>query len=451
MHVRVQAPVPLLLMVLAVIIASLNVASGSSSNNPSAANPKKDDGSIGVGSVGDSLSPLLPLIWGGDYDGAEDLHTKNVFTPRLQDALQSSFTRFLKRQRSRTDLVLTYGIFRGQSSLRRVRNYLAAERAEPEDNGTRDVIREILLSVNGESKTLLSLAMLLLLSEVEGRTGKEEGDGGNICGDVAHEVLLGVNLDNVEEAEYAATHPGETNWSKQHPLSDVDDMAHSLIHRLEGNRRGEGNHTGYENAKYWIAGGPKLNPTIPPPIMTDAGDANLNGTVPSRTRTKPVGRYNPVPWRLAKFARRRAPTAAKLGVVAPGAERREGSSLSARDDDDDSEDNIMPGHDDDVQHDVIAGGGRRRTVRVRRGCWDAIRFIDLVRMCYSPPRVSVKDDSEKMIPCSDDDFEALREELQLLQAEELRLLLRYEMLRLSGLSDDEICLRFGADFDPNTY
>ena len=74
--------------------------------------------------------------------------------------------------------------------------------------------------------------------------------------DAAHEVLLGVTKTNLEEAEYAATHPG-SGWAEAHPLSDSADMLHAILHRLEGPAVGEGNHTGYVNAKYWLAGGGK--------------------------------------------------------------------------------------------------------------------------------------------------------------------------------------------------
>lgn len=72
--------------------------------------------------------------------------------------------------------------------------------------------------------------------------------------DAAHEVVLGVKPTNVADAEYAAAHPG--TWKE--PLSDLDDWIHSLIHRsIEGDALGEGKHTGWENACYWAAGGPK--------------------------------------------------------------------------------------------------------------------------------------------------------------------------------------------------
>ena len=73
--------------------------------------------------------------------------------------------------------------------------------------------------------------------------------------DAAHDVILGVTTwEDLDLAEYAATHSGLTNWSQTHPLSDVDDVIHSMIHRLEGSAVGEGGYTGYQNAKYWLAG-----------------------------------------------------------------------------------------------------------------------------------------------------------------------------------------------------
>ena len=50
----------------------------------------------------------------------------------------------------------------------------------------------------------------------------------------SHEVVLGVSPAELEEAEYAASHPGETSWSEDHPLTTASDMIHSIIHRLEG-------------------------------------------------------------------------------------------------------------------------------------------------------------------------------------------------------------------------
>ncbi|CAB9510703.1 expressed unknown protein [Seminavis robusta] len=69
--------------------------------------------------------------------------------------------------------------------------------------------------------------------------------------------------DNLEEAEHAAPHRGQANWAEQHPLSDGADILLTVIHRLvEGNDLGEGDQTGYDNARYWDAGGPKLLSTL---------------------------------------------------------------------------------------------------------------------------------------------------------------------------------------------
>jgi hypothetical protein len=142
--------------------------------------------------------------------------------------------------------------------------------------------------------------------------------------DAAHEVILGVQWNNPEEAEYAATHRGETDWAEEHPPSDHDDLVHSIIHRLEGDSKGEGGHAGFENAKYWVAGGPKLRSFIG------------NSTVVHRT--------------LRRLCKRVAPSL-------------EGKLIAER----------------ERSHEIIAGGGggNRRTVHVARGCFDPVAFIDL--------------------------------------------------------------------------
>jgi hypothetical protein len=97
------------------------------------------------------------------------------------------------------------------------------------------------------NRTSIILAPLLILLH-----------GGQYSLDKAHELILGVNRTNIEQAEYAATHPGKTSWSVDHPLDADQDLLHALIHRLEGETAGEGGHTGFENAKYWLAGGGKM-------------------------------------------------------------------------------------------------------------------------------------------------------------------------------------------------
>jgi hypothetical protein len=89
----------------------------------------------------------------------------------------------------------------------------------------------------GEASMTHILAPLLILIH-----------GDSCCLDKAHELILGVNRTNIDEAEYAAMNPG-TSWSEDHSLNSDQDMLHALIHRIEGDKIGEGGYTGYENAK----------------------------------------------------------------------------------------------------------------------------------------------------------------------------------------------------------
>lgn len=141
--------------------------------------------------------------------------------------------------------------------------------------------------------------------------------------DAAHDVILGITLDNVEEGEYAASHRGETNWMQEHPLSDSADLIHAAIHRLEGSAVGEGDHMGYENSKYWLVGGPKA---LERPAMHSV-------------RTD-----------LARMARECAPCCVTQGVIAG---------------------------ENGAKHSIIAGGGKMRTVHVPAGQWDGFVFVDL--------------------------------------------------------------------------
>jgi hypothetical protein len=152
-----------------------------------------------------------------------------------------------------------------------------------------------------------------------------------ICGygDAAHEVLLGVNETNQDFAEYAATHPGQTSWHQDHPLEDVNDLVHSLIHRCEGASMGEGGHSGLENAKYWAAGGPKE--------YTNFGNTDAAPSV------------NLIHKALLQWSSLHTPKIAASVV----------STNSAR------------------IHSIIASGGKRREVVVRPGCWDPFAFINL--------------------------------------------------------------------------
>jgi hypothetical protein len=145
--------------------------------------------------------------------------------------------------------------------------------------------------------------------------------------DAAHEMLLGVTLDNLDEAEYSATHRGETNWAQKHPLTDSADILHAAIHRLvEGYDLGEGGQTGYDNAKYWLAGGPKL----------------LSKPSPHLVRTA-----------LARIAQEHTPRCIAEGnLIAP-----QGGA----------------------KHSVLSGGGKTRTVCVPHGQWDDFCFLELCK------------------------------------------------------------------------
>jgi hypothetical protein len=177
---------------------------------------------------------------------------------------------------------LGYSIFDGQSDLRKV-----ASQQHPTT-----------------SKTLLSLEFLLQKQL-----------------DAAHEVVLGVEETNVPDAEYAATHSGQTTWMKDHPFSDEDDLVHSIIHRLEGDLKGEGGHVGWENAKFWVAGGPK--------------------------KQKRLG-HHAVHEALCSLCPTIAPSLTDLLIA-----------RKMR------------------QHEIIAGGGKLRTLCVDKGCFDPISFIQL--------------------------------------------------------------------------
>ncbi len=147
-----------------------------------------------------------------------------------------------------------------------------------------------------------------------------------ICGhgDAAHEVLLGANETNLDVAEYAATHP--TSWHQDHPLCDVNDLVHSLIHRCEGACIGEGGHSGFENAKYWAAGGPKE--------YTNFGYAASSVNLIHRA--------------LLQWSSVHTPE-----IIADVV-----STHSAR------------------RHSILASKGQRRHVVVAPGCWDPFAFID---------------------------------------------------------------------------
>jgi hypothetical protein len=142
--------------------------------------------------------------------------------------------------------------------------------------------------------------------------------------DAAHEVLLGVTLEHLDSAEYAATHRGQTTWAQDHPLTDSADLLHAALHRLvEGSALGEGHQSGYANAQYWLAGGPKL-------------------------RDRPA--RHPVRASLTRIAQQHTPRCVAR-VMAP----------------------------EDRHYTIPAGGGKMRTVCVPCGQWDDYAFLELCR------------------------------------------------------------------------
>jgi hypothetical protein len=196
---------------------------------------------------------------------------------------------------------LQYSIFQeGRSVLRDITNW-----------------NERLPSLVQSNKLLVAISMLLWMYSDRSSSVDERHL------DAAHEVLLGVTADNLAQAEYAATHRGKTSWSEQHPLTDEDDMLHAIVHRLEGNAIGEGGYSGWANAKYWSAGGPKQKEIL--------GD-------------------HPVHQALSLICKQQLPS----------------SSFSRLVDDSQSR-----------QYEIIAGNDLTRWVTVKRGYWDPIAWIDL--------------------------------------------------------------------------
>ena len=212
-------------------------------------------------------------------------------------------------------LPMNYSIFDGTSVLRLL--------ADDEDE--LDVFRPSSFGVYGirHPRAFRRAAAALLLSR-----GKLEA---------AHEAVLGVTPHNLEEAEYAATHRGQTDWAEKHPLTDTADRIHSIIHRLEGPAKGEGGHTGYDNAKYWMLGGPKE-------LVCPAS--------------------HPIRDELCRIALENAPCCCvgnrSRGIVAGGGEDGRGS----------------------IHHIIVGGadGKTRREVRVPPGEWDDVAFIDACRL-----------------------------------------------------------------------
>lgn len=218
-----------------------------------------------------------------------DAASEFILSDQAQQAVRVSQDNFIVRK----NLPIDYSIFEGKSCLRG----LAEE--------------DLVLFQHPEFRKT-AIACLLLMRGLSG---------------AAHEVLLGVTPENLAQAEYAATHPGKTSWQQDHPLSTEDDMLHSLIHMWEGDLLGEGNQRGWENSKYWAAGGPK-----------NLFDEDEDDETP----------VHPIHAVLLDEAKSVAPICFNQIVC------QEAKS-----------------------HTIIAGGGKFRKVIVRSKRWDPFRFIDL--------------------------------------------------------------------------
>jgi hypothetical protein len=291
-------------------------------------------------------------------------------TTDVSVAIQAiDFLSTIQRQRKNQEqLMLAYSIFKGRSALRDIDDratlsFLQLNTQEPDMSSSS-------LSMRSRFRLVAVIVLSLL--------GRNQSDA-------AHEVVLGVNLVNLQDAEYAATHPGETSWSKDHPLSECEDMLHSVIHRLcEGSARGEGGYTGWQNADYWAAGGPKRR--------YDSETMTTNWQHAVRTA-------------LAQAATKYAPLCVEAGVVVSCSRKEEPR-----------------------RHRIIADGGQERIVTVPVGCWDPFCFIDLIRQNSRPSSTACTTMEEK---------QSLQNELDWLQELELRLLVRHEVLQFEKHSAED--------------
>ena len=187
--------------------------------------------------------------------------------------------------------------------------------------------------------------------------------------DAAHEVILGVNLTNLATAERVARlSPSERqayNWMGQHPLSREDHWIHALIHQYEGNAVGEGDYTGWENAEYWMAGGPhqwnssleehpvaqRLREYFQQQSQSQLGQ-NLSHTNTASSSTRYIRQQV------------RQELQHRLIMVVPQQQQQQQQQqewLLVR------------------QHRIIAGGGQHRIVPVPPNTWDALAWIALLK------------------------------------------------------------------------
>ena len=250
------------------------------------------------------------------FDACVGLHS--TIPNDMKEMIQSSQSKSHPFNHLRKNTPINYSIMQGTSCLRGL---------EADQRQLCDILRrrqqETTSSEAGKNddgkKTMLAILLFLR---------------GNIS--AAHEVLLGVTLENLDEAEYAATHRGQTSWNEDHPLSIEDDILHSLIHLSEGKEVGEGGYMGLENAKYWAAGGDKK--------WYNDNDDSLNEKEEASLVCHPV--YE---------ALRKLVTQQKLHTCM---------------------DLLWP--KDTKTHEIIAGGGTYRRVTVPSHCWDPFQFIDLI-------------------------------------------------------------------------
>jgi len=239
--------------------------------------------------------------------------------------------------------------------------------------------------------------LIILLHGIS--TGEDESSSSSSMSsssalDKAHEMILGVNRTNIDQAEYAATHPGKTRWSRDHPLTAEQDMLHSILHRLEGWYVGEGGHRGYENAKYWLVGGGK---------MLDAVE------------------HHPVREKLKEYILERS-FMQDLNLI-----------VGARNGDGEEEKEEEEGR----EYDIIAGGGTVRKVFVKKGEFDFFLFCDLCQKRYEHSNHHAPDGGGRGHGCDDsinyngDDWkDEWQEIIDLIQIKEFELLLRYAKLEL---------------------
>jgi 23S rRNA-/tRNA-specific pseudouridylate synthase len=133
-----------------------------------------------------------------------------------------------------------------------------------------------------------------------------------------------------------------------------------MIHRLEGNAEGEGGYTGYQNAKYWLAGGPKCSSTV---ILSSGSEEILVYEV------------------LIEYLVQRHPDLVE-------------SLISSS---------------DELPYEIIADGGRCRNISVPPYSWNGMALIDLWALAFTP--TTAKDNATRLLQLKLQDL--LRVELAL--------------------------------------